>query len=165
MVKKIGLYTGSFDPVTLGHLDLIERARHLFDELIVGIFYNPNKVSFLDIATRESLLKESLGAWSNVRVIVSQGELVVDVAKRHQVTSLVRGLRGSQDLAYEASFDFYNHELAPDLDTLYLLARPAYQFVSSSGVRELYAFQSDVAKYVPENVVKELEKKRGSEKN
>lgn len=165
MREKVALFTGSFDPVTLGHINLIERASKMFDRLIVGIFYNPHKQGFLPLDTRERLLKESLSSLTNVEVVVSTGELVVEVARQYGVTTLVRGLRGGEDLAYEASFDFYNRGLAPELETIYLLAQSNYRYISSSGVRELYAFKADTSAYVPDVVVKELERKRENEKN
>ena len=131
MSDKIGLFTGSFDPITNGHVDLIERASRLFDRLYVGIFYNPHKEGFFSI----------------------------DVAKRLGVTTLVRGLRNGQDLDYEAGLHFFNKELAPDLETVFLLSQPAYRYISSSAMRELIAFQQDLSAYVPASVIEELEKK------
>lgn len=158
MTEKIGLFTGSFDPLTVGHLDLIRRASHLFDRLIVGVFFNPHKPGLMPLERRQALLQEVLSDLSQVEVIVSSQELVVDVAKRHGVTSLVRGLRGSADLDYEASLDFYNHQLAPELETIYLLAPPDLRYVSSSAVKELLTFGADISPYVPKEVRIELEK-------
>ncbi|MET3558595.1 pantetheine-phosphate adenylyltransferase [Streptococcus rupicaprae] len=160
MTRKIGLFTGSFDPVTLGHMDIIERASQLFDQLWVGVFYNRHKNGLVPIDQRVEWLKQLTAHLGNVEVLASTEELVVEVARRHQVTHLVRGLRGSQDLEYEASFDFYNRNLAPELETIYLLAKPEYKYVSSSGVRELLAFEADFSAYVPALVQKELEKQR-----
>lgn len=157
MSDKIGLFTGSFDPLTLGHLDLIERASGLFDKLFVGIFYNPNKSGLLDLEARKRILEEVFAGNDNIVVLVSTNELVVDVARKVGASHLVRGLRNGQDLEYEASFDFYNRELAPAIETIYLLAKPEFKFVSSSQVRELIHFQQDISKYVPQAVIKELE--------
>lgn len=159
-MEKIGLFTGSFDPVTVGHMDLIERASHLFDQLLVGVFYNPQKKSLISLKQREIWLRDLTQKFGNVQVITSQAELVVEVAKRHRVTHLVRGLRDAKDLDYEASFDFYNRQLAPEIETIYLLAKPEYKFISSSGVRELMAFKAATAAYVPDLVEKDLEKLR-----
>lgn len=154
---KIGLFTGSFDPVTNGHMDLIERGSGLFDHLYVGLFYNPHKTGLLNLEERKRILEEALAPYKNVTVIVSTNELVVDVAARHGVTHLVRGLRNATDLEYEASFDFYNHALAPTIETIYLLAKPELKFVSSSQIRELIHFKQDIHPYVPQAVLKELE--------
>lgn len=156
MSDRIGLFTGSFDPITLGHLDLIERASSLFDHLYVGLFYNPHKVGLLDVPTRQRILEELFADHDKVSVLVSTDELVVDVARSVGVTHLVRGLRNGQDLEYEASLDFYNRALAPELETLYLLAKPELKFVSSSRMRELLHFRQSIEQYVPQVVLKEL---------
>lgn len=158
MSEKIGLFTGSFDPLTSGHMDLIRRASRHFDSLLVGVFYNPDKPGFLSLEEREDLVREAVKGLENVQVIVAQKKLVAELAKEHGVTSLIRGIRNSQDLNYEARFDFYNKGLDPDLETLYLLAKPEYQFVSSSGVRELLAFDGDISPYVPKHVKEVLQK-------
>lgn len=156
MSDRIGLFTGSFDPITLGHLDLIERARGLFDHLYVGLFYNPHKIGLLDVEARKRILETLFADDDKITVLVSTNELVVDVAQKLGVSYLVRGLRNGQDLEYEASLDFYNRELSPALETIYLLAKPEFKFVSSSQIRELLHFQQDISKYVPKVVLKEL---------
>ena len=164
MSDKIGLFTGSFDPITKGHVDLIERASRLFDKLYVGIFYNREKSGFFIIEARERIVKEALQHLDNVEVITSQNELAVIVARRLGAKAFVRGLRNSQDLDYEADMTFFNRELAGELETIFLLSKPAYQHISSSRIRELIAFQQDIAAYVPQSVIKELER-RTNEKN
>lgn len=156
MSDKIGLFTGSFDPMTNGHLDIIERASILFDKLYVGIFFNPHKQGFLPIENRKRGLEEALKHLENVEVVSSHDELVVDVAKRLGVTFLVRGLRNASDLQYEASFDYYNHQLSPDIETIYLHSRPEHLYLSSSGVRELLKFGQDIAGYVPDSILEEI---------
>ena len=156
MSDRIGLFTGSFDSITLGHLDLIERARGLFDHLYVGLFYNPHKIGLLDVEARKRILETLFADDDKITVLVSTNELVVDVAQKLGVSYLVRGLRNGQDLEYEASLDFYNRELSPALETIYLLAKPEFKFVSSSQIRELLHFQQDISKYVPKVVLKEL---------
>ncbi|EEY80754.1 MULTISPECIES: pantetheine-phosphate adenylyltransferase [Streptococcus] len=164
MSDKIGLFTGSFDPITKGHVDLIERASRLFDKLYVGIFYNREKSGFFIIEARERIVKEALQHLDNVEVITSQNELAVIVARRLGAKAFVRGLRNSQDLDYEADMTFFNRELAGELETIFLLSKPAYRHISSSRIRELIAFQQDIAAYVPQSVIKELER-RTYEKN
>ena len=156
MSDKIGLFTGSFDPITIGHLDLIERASGLFDKLYVGIFNNPKKAGLLTGAERKALLDKLFADRDDIEVILSENELVVDVAKGYGVSHLVRGLRNATDLEYESSFDFYNRNLAPDLETIYLLAKPEFKFVSSSQVRELLYFKQDISPYVPALVHEEI---------
>ena len=164
MSDKIGLFTGSFDPITKGHVDLIERASRLFDKLYVGVFYNREKSGFFRIEARERMVKEALQHLDNVEVITSQNELAVTVARRLGAQVFVRGLRNSQDLDYEADMTFFNSELAGELETIFLLSKPAYRHISSSRIRELIAFQQDIAAYVPQSVIKELER-RTYEKN
>ena len=156
MSDKIGLFTGSFDPMTNGHMDLIERASKLFDKLYVGIFYNPHKNGFLPIEGRLETVEKAVEHLKNVQVIASHDELVVDVARKLGVHVLVRGLRNAADLQYEASFDFYNHQLAGEIETVYLHSRPEHVYISSSAVRELLKFGQDISKYVPNAVLEEL---------
>ena len=156
MSDKIGLFTGSFDPMTNGHMDLIERASKLFDKLYVGIFYNPHKNGFLTIESRLETVEKAVGHLKNVQVIASHDELVVDVARKLGVHVLVRGLRNAADLQYEASFDFYNHQLAGEIETVYLHSRPEHVYISSSAVRELLKFDQDISKYLPNAVLEEL---------
>ena len=156
MSDKIGLFTGSFDPMTNGHMDLIERASKLFDKLYVGIFYNPHKNGFLSIESRLKTVEKAVAHLENVQVIASHDELVVDVARKLGVHVLVRGLRNVADLQYEASFDFYNHQLAGEIETVYLHSRPEHVYISSSAVRELLKFGQDISKYVPNAVLEEL---------
>ena len=156
MSDKIGLFTGSFDPMTNGHMDLIERASKLFDKLYVGIFYNPHKNGLLPIESRLKTVEKAVAHLENVQVIASHDELVVDVARKLGVHVLVRGLRNAADLQYEASFDFYNHQLAGEIETVYLYSRPEHVYISSSAVRELLKFGQDISKYVPNAVLEEL---------
>ena len=156
MSDKIGLFTGSFDPITNGHLELIERASILFDKLYVGIFYNPHKTGFLSIESRKKSVEKAVAHLENIEVLASHDELVVDVARRLGVHVLVRGLRNAADLQYEASFDYYNHQLSPEIETIYLRSRPEHLYISSSAVRELLKFGQDLAPYVPNSILEEI---------
>ena len=157
MSARIGLFTGSFDPLTNGHMDVIVRASGLFDRLYIGVFSNPKKQGLFSPTKRRDMLLRLFAAYPTIEVVLAEDELVVDVARRFGVTHLVRGLRNGADLEYEASFDFYNRRLAPELETVYLLARPEYKFVSSSQVRELLLFGQDISCYVPESIKEEIQ--------
>ena len=157
--EKIGLFTGSFDPLTRGHLDIIKRASKLFDKLYVGIFTNDSKKPMFTTNKRQDMLYEATKEMTNVQIIVHESDLTVNIGKKLGVTSLIRSIRGASDLDYEASMDFFNYELA-DMETIYLLARPEFQYISSSRVKEIYNFSGDYTPYVPKFVAKEMEKLR-----
>ena len=152
-MTQIAMFTGSFDPITNGHMDIIARASKLFDELYIGLFYNKNKQGFWDVATRKRILDEVVADFPNVKVITAHDSLAVDVARDLGVTYLVRGLRNATDFDYEANMDYFNKGLAPELETVYLIA----------SVRELIYFEGDISSYVPQAVVKEVEAKRGKQ--
>ena len=153
-MTQIAMFTGSFDPITNGHMDIIARASKLFDELYIGLFYNKNKQGILD---------EVVADFPNVKVITAHDSLAVDVARDLGVTYLVRGLRNATDFDYEANMDYFNKGLAPELETVYLIASHEVTPVSSSRVRELIYFEGDISSYVPQAVVKEVEAKRGKQ--
>ncbi|MFC3928438.1 pantetheine-phosphate adenylyltransferase [Streptococcus caprae] len=161
MSDKIGLFTGSFDPVTLGHLDIIIRASHLVDQLYVGIFYNKDKAGLFSVESRQSMLEASLADYPKIKVITARDSLAVDIAKQLGVTHLVRGLRNATDFEYEANLAYYNHHLVADLETVFLLTADQYRHVSSSRIRELIHFEADIAAFVPQAVVTEVEKQFG----
>ena len=162
-MTKIAMFTGSFDPITNGHMDIIARASKLFDELYIGLFYNKNKQGFWDVETRKRILEEVMADLSNVKVITAHDSLAVDIARDLGVTYLVRGLRNATDFDYEANMDYFNKGLAPEIETVYLIASHEVTPVSSSRVRELIYFEGDISSYVPKAVVKEVEAKRGKQ--
>lgn len=157
MSNKIGLYSGSFDPVTNGHMDIIDRASQLFDKLYVGIFYNTNKAGFLDLEGRIMVLEEALASYDNVSVVWTDNRLAVDLAKELEVTHMVRGLRNPTDFEYESNLQYFNHRLDPSIDTAYLIARNNMQPISSSRVKELIHFNSSIEGLVPQSVISYLE--------
>lgn len=163
MSDKVGLVTGSFDPITNGHLDIIKRAARLVDKLYVGIFYNAQKDGYFTYQVRKQILEETFKDEANIEIILASNVLVVDLAKKLGVTILFRGIRNAVDLDYEASLAFFNSGMSADIETVCLLAKPDLQHVSSSRVRELLHFEADISNYVPKSVLKEVEKQR--EKN
>lgn len=158
MSGKIGLLTGSFDPITKGHVDMVERSLDLFDQVYIGIFSNPKKHNRFTGQERLRMVESVFEEEAKVRVFLAENRLVVDVARELGVTHLIRGLRNGIDLEYEANFDYFNRQLAPEVETVYLLAKPELRMISSSQVRELLDYHQDIRAYVPSCVVKEIEK-------
>ena len=158
MTKKIGLYTGTFDTVTNGHLDIIYRAAKLFDILYVGIFNNDKKNPLFSTIERKVMLENLLLVFDHVRVIVHESDLTVKVAEGLQVTSLVRSVRNAQDLAYESEMVYFNQQMS-GMETVILLADPNLQYINSTRIKELARFGVDISKWVPSLVIKELERK------
>lgn len=148
---KRAVCSGSFDPVTLGHLDVFERASRLFDEVIVCVFHNVMKKGFFSVEQRVALLKEACGHISNLRVDSFSG-LLTDYMKEHDARIIVRGIRSVADLEYEQKEARMISHIAPDIETVFLLTDPGYSFVSSSGIRELAAFGASVQGLVPKCV-------------
>ncbi|GFH43369.1 phosphopantetheine adenylyltransferase [Lactococcus hodotermopsidis] len=158
MRDKIGLYTGTFDPMTNGHLDIIKRAAKLFDTLYVGIFQNNQKEPVFSAIERKVLFEKLLLACSNVVVIVHEADLTVNVAEKLGVTALVRSVRNAQDLAYESEMIYFNGQMT-GIETVLLVASPNLQYLNSTRIKELARFGVDVSPWVPELVKIELEKK------
>ena len=145
---------GSYDPVTLGHLDIITRAADIFDRVVVGVVRDPHhKGTLFTVEERVDFLKQALAGCQNVEVDVFS-ELVVDFAHRWGATTMVKGLRVISDFEWEFQMNHLNRTLAPDIETLYVMARPQYSFVSSSGVKEIAAFGGKVDELVPEAVAR-----------
>ena len=140
--------SGSFDPVTNGHIDIFERASTMFDEIIICVFHNVNKQAFFPVEERVRFLREATVRIENVRVDSFSG-LITDYMKAHEAHVIVRGVRSIKDLEYEQNEAYMIRHLEPDIDTVFLLTRPEYSFVSSSGIRELIRFHGDVHGLVP----------------
>ncbi|MCU1571815.1 MAG: phosphopantetheine adenylyltransferase [Naasia sp.] len=150
-MRRIAVVPGSFDPVTLGHLDVIERAANLFDELHVLVVHNPDKGALLPIGQRVSLLERSIsdaGLGGHIRVASWSVGLLVDYCTDVGATVLVKGIRSQVDVAYETPMAIVNRNLA-HVETVFLLPDPAHAHVSSSLVRQVAALGGDVTPYVP----------------
>ncbi|MDU3180344.1 MAG: pantetheine-phosphate adenylyltransferase [Lachnospiraceae bacterium] len=156
MLKAI--YPGSFDPVTLGHMDIIKRSCRIVDELIVGVLNNNSKTPLFSVEERVKMLKEATKELENVQVVEFEG-LLVDFAKEMDAKVVIRGLRAITDFEYELQMTQTNHKLEPDVETLFLTTSIEYSFLSSTTVKEVAAFGGDITQFVPEVVVKAIEEK------
>ena len=150
------IYPGSFDPVTYGHLDVIERAARIFDRVVVGVVGNPHhKSPMFTTEERIAFLRDALSHLDNVEIDVFR-ELVVDFAKKWDAKAIVKGLRVISDFEWEFQMNQLNRTLAPEIETVYVMASPSVSFVSSSGVKEIAAFGGDVSELVPQPVARRL---------
>ena len=154
--RKIALYPGSFDPITNGHLDVLERASRMFDEVVIAVLNHPSKKSFLSVEKRVQLIEEATKDLKNVRVDSFNG-LTVEYAKSINAGFLIRGLRTITDFEYEVQLCQTNQVLAPEIDTVFLSTKPEHNFISSSMVKELSNHKTDVSKFVPQSVVQYLQ--------
>jgi pantetheine-phosphate adenylyltransferase len=152
---RIAVYPGTFDPVTFGHLDLVERGRRLVDKLIIAILRNEDKQPLFTVAERTTFLRGATSGLDNVVVDDFDG-LLVDYAKRTGATLILRGLRAVSDFEYELQMAMMNRRLAPDLETAFLMPNEAFSYVSSRLVREVAHLGGDVRGLVPEAVAKAL---------
>lgn len=155
------LYPGSFNPITKGHMNIINEASNLFDEVIVAIMYNPNKTSTLfTINERYEMISELYKDYDNVKVVVSD-KATVDVALENDCKIIVRGIRNFTDYDYEAQMQQVNREISNNqVYTICLFADRDYQFISSSMVRELFGLNKDISKYVDEMVEEKMKVKK-----
>jgi pantetheine-phosphate adenylyltransferase len=142
---------GSYDPVTNGHIDVIARAARLFDEVVVAILHNPSKRGTFTADERLDLLKAAVGDLDNVRIEAFADTLVVDVCREVGAASMVKGLRGGTDFAYELPMANMNHHLT-GVETLFLVAAPEWQHVSSSLIKEVVRYGGDISGLVPDAV-------------
>ncbi|WP_326909244.1 pantetheine-phosphate adenylyltransferase [Sedimentibacter sp. MB31-C6] len=154
------LYTGSFDPITCGHLDLVKRCANKFDEVLVTVFNNSSKKYMFSKEERYELVKGAVSELKNVQVDVAEG-LVVDYCRKNKINMVVRGLRAVSDYEYELSISAINRHLNSELETIFLVASSEYSFISSSMVKEVAGFNGNYKDLVPENVFNAIEKKLG----
>ncbi len=143
------VYAGSFDPITLGHLDVIRRGARLFDEVIVAVGDNPRKSRTLDLATRLAVLSEVCAPIPNVRIDKFDG-LLVHYCQRVGAGAILRGLRAVTDFEFEFQTGLANMDMAPEIETVFLLTEPRHIFVSSSLIKEIAANGGQAARYLPE---------------
>lgn len=162
MIRAI--YPGSFDPVTLGHLDIIRRASRTVNELIVGVLNNGGKTPLFTIDERVEMLKEVTADIPNVKVMSFSG-LLVDFAKHTDSTVVVRGLRAISDFDYELQMAQTNRKMNPQVDTMFLATSLEYAYLSSTTVKEVACFDGDISEFVPESVVEKVYEKMKAARN
>ncbi|WGE45646.1 pantetheine-phosphate adenylyltransferase [Actinobacillus equuli] len=152
------IYAGTFDPITNGHLDIIERAAKLFGKVIVAVARNPSKQPLFSLEERTLLVKQSCVHLSNVQAVGFSG-LLADFAAQHQAKALIRGIRGNDDIEYEIQLAQLNEKLEEGLETIFLPPAVQWRYLSSTMVREIYHHQGDVAQFVPPFVLNALKEK------
>lgn len=148
---KIAICPGSFDPVTLGHLDIIERASGLFDKVIVAVLCNKEKNPNFTVEERMELLREVTDKYPNVEIDSFQG-LLVDYAREKGAVAVVKGLRAVSDFEYEFQMSMINKKLYPQVETVYLNTSQDYMYLSSSVVKQIASFGGDISNFVPESI-------------
>src|ERR1700730_16686016 len=158
MTERVALYAGSFDPLTNGHLDILSRARRLADRVILAILENESKSPLFSVAERTEMSEEIVGGDPAVAVRSFSG-LLTEFARQSGATLLVRGLRAVSDYEYELQMALMNRRLAPTVETVFLMAKEEYSYVSSRLVKEVARLGGDVTGLVPESVQKRLVKK------
>jgi len=159
---RIGIYPGSFDPLTYGHLDIIERATKICDKLIVGILINSAKKSLFDLEDRIEILKHCCNEYDKNIEVISFGGLLVDYCSRNDISFIIRGLRAVSDFEYEITLASINRRLAANVETVFLMARDENLFVSSSLVKEVAMYKGDISTLVPPYVADRIRAKISS---
>ncbi|MDR2053973.1 MAG: pantetheine-phosphate adenylyltransferase [Treponema sp.] len=152
------IFPGSFDPATLGHINIIERAASVFAKLVVVVADNPSKGCLFSPDERKTMLEEIVKPWSNVSVVVWD-RLVVDFMKERGIRILIRGVRGINDFSYEFELSLMNKALSPQIETIFMTTDPRYFVLRSSAIKELASFRGDVSAMVPPIVAEALAKK------
>jgi pantetheine-phosphate adenylyltransferase len=157
---KTGIYPGSFDPVTYGHLDIIKRASTLFDKLIVGVLHNPYKTPLFEVEERIAILKEVTKELDNLEIMTFEG-LLVDFANSQNCSTIVRGLRAITDFEEEIKMAQVNRIIGKGIDTIFLTTSLEYSYLCSSTVKEVALFHGDISPFVPPFVEERIKEKYG----
>lgn len=154
----VAVYPGSFDPVTNGHIDILERTSRIFDHIVVAVVHNVTKQALFSLEERVELIRESTKHLDNVEVECFNG-LLADFLKDREASVIIRGLRSITDFEYESQMSMMNKKLFPEIDTVFIVSDSQYTFVSSSGIKEAAMLGGDVSSMVPSAVEKGLQDK------
>lgn len=163
MNRKIAMLPGSFDPPTLGHLDIIERCAALYDKLYVVIADNIAKKTLFSAQERKAMLEEILGRYSNIEVAIWPG-LVVDFAAKNDIGVIVRGVRAMNDFGYELELAMTYKQMLPEVEVLFIPTDPKYFLIRSSSIKEMAVFGADISKMVPKSVLEAVNAKVNTSK-
>ena len=155
---RVGIYPGSFDPVTLGHLDIIKRSAKMVDKLIIGVLNNSKKTPVFTAFERKQMIEKVTKDIPNVEVEVFEG-LLVDFVKIRQADIIFRGLRAVSDFEYELQMAQLNRNLSPEVDTVFLATSVEYAYLSSSSVREIASYKGNISSMVPGELLEQIEEK------
>ena len=151
-MEKVCIYPGSFDPLTIGHMDVIRRASRLFDRVVVAVLHNPAKVGCFPVEQRLEMIRKACAAMPNVEADAFSG-LLADYVDQLGAAAVVRGIRGEIDFPAETMMAQVNQRLNPQVETIFLLAKPEHACISSSMVREVASFGGDVSAFLPAEVI------------
>ncbi|SKA76275.1 Phosphopantetheine adenylyltransferase [Clostridium sp. USBA 49] len=155
---KRAVYPGSFDPITNGHLDIINRASKVFDEVIVGVLINPSKTGLFSTEERVDLIKKSIIGLENVSVKSFSG-LLINFMKENEATVIVKGLRAVSDFEYEFQMALMNNKLDPKIETVFMMTNAKYSYLSSSSVKQVAMFGGCIKDLVPDVIIKDIMRK------
>jgi len=158
-MNKIGIYPGTFDPFTYGHLDIIKRSLKIVDQLIIGVADNTNKIPLLTIDERKQIIQfdinELLDSHDNISILTIKG-LLTDFANSNKAVCIIRGLRAVSDFDYEFQMTVMNSQLNPDIETIFLMSSDKNSFISSNFVKQVHKLGGDVTKFISKNTIKFL---------
>jgi len=157
-MSKLAIYAGTFDPLTLGHLDLIERSAEIFENVILAVAASTPKSPLFSVEERVAMVREVAKGIPNVKVEAFEG-LLIDYARRRDSRVVIRGLRAYSDFEYEFQMALTNRKMAPELETLFMMPKETHSYVSSSTVKKIAQLGGDTSEFVPAPVLRALERK------